>query len=116
MSGPQVRDRGLSEVFGDNYIQESGFSGSPDGTRSGDGTITGGNKNIAEPSGNSGRVRRQFYGDYGGYEEYGMWSGGGYGGGGFGGGGFGGGYGGGYGGGFGDYGGGYGGGGDIFIL
>jgi hypothetical protein len=111
MSGPQVRDRGLSEVFGDNYIQESGFSGSPDGTRSGDGTITIG-QNIAEPSGNSGRVRRQFYGDYGGYEEYGMWSGGGYGGGGFGGGG----YGGGYGGGFGDYGGGYGGGGDIFIL
>jgi hypothetical protein len=107
-----VRDRGLSEVFGDNYIQESGFSGSPDGTRSGDGTLTsGGNKNIVEPSGDSGRVRRQFFGDYGGYEEYGMWGGGGYGGGGFGGGGYGG-YGG-YGGGFGP---GYGGGGDIFIL
>jgi hypothetical protein len=94
-----VRDRGLSEVFGDNYIQESGFSGGPDVTRSGDGTIV----ETSSSGSDSGRVRRQFFGDYGGYEEYG-----GYGGGGFGGGGYGG-----YGGGFGP---GYGGSGDIFIL
>ena len=42
LAGPQVKDSGLSEVFGDNFIQESGFVGSPDGTRSGDGTINSG--------------------------------------------------------------------------